>query len=124
MPVKMRRKANRNALLCKLLDNEVKVIDNLTMGAPKTKEFQAALDACGVNRSCLVAVRPENENVLRSARNCADVTVCHSGQLTCFEMMNNRFLVISKADLESWITGPSSVTNKKAKAGKKHKEAA
>jgi large subunit ribosomal protein L4 len=32
MPVKMRRKANRNALLAKLIDNEVKVIDSLSFG--------------------------------------------------------------------------------------------
>ena len=34
MPVKMRRKANRNALLAKLMDGEVKVIDSLAIDAP------------------------------------------------------------------------------------------
>lgn len=119
MPIKMRRKANRNALLAKLIDNEVRVIDTLSMNEPKTKQFQAALEALGVNRSCLVAVTPDNQNVLLSARNCEGVSVCNSNQLTCFEMLNNRFMVISKQDLEAWITGPSSVTNKKAKSGKK-----
>lgn len=123
MPVKMRRKANRNALLAKLIDNEVRVIDSLSMTAPKTKEFQALLAACGIDRTCLVAVKPGNENVLRSARNCEGVTVCSSDQLTCWEMLNSRFMVIAKADLESWISGASSQTGKSAKSGKK-KEAA
>ncbi len=33
----MRRKANRNALLAKLVDNEVRIIDNLSMAEPKTR---------------------------------------------------------------------------------------
>ena len=36
MPKKMRRKANRNALLAKLVDGEVKVIDAITFKEPKT----------------------------------------------------------------------------------------
>ena len=34
MPVKMRRKANRNALLSKLIDNEVRVVDDLSFDTP------------------------------------------------------------------------------------------
>ena len=41
MPKKMRRKANLNALLAKLVDNEVRVVDSLKMSAPKTREFAA-----------------------------------------------------------------------------------
>ncbi|TVQ81175.1 MAG: 50S ribosomal protein L4 [Phycisphaeraceae bacterium] len=115
MPVKMRRKANRNALLAKLMDNEVKVFDKLMLSSPKTREFEAVLKACGIDRSALIAVTPDNENVRRSARNIETVSVCNSEQLTCFEMLNHRYLLISKADLEAWIAGASSQT---AKGGK------
>lgn len=112
MPRKMRRKANRNALLAKLIDNEVKVIDTFEMKAPKTRSVVEMLEKLGVNRSCLVAVKPSNENVRLAARNVADVTVCNADQLTCFEMLNHRFMVISKADLQAWLAGPTSKTNK------------
>ena len=115
MPVKMRRKANRNALLAKLIDNEVKVIDDLTLDAPRTKSFRDVLSACGVDRTALVAVPADNDNVRLSARNLGDVTLCNSEQLTCFEMLNSRYLVIGRAELEAWIAGPSSRT---AKGGK------
>lgn len=114
MPVKMRRKANRNALLAKLIDNEVKVIDNLALDAPRTKDFRAVLDACGIDRTCLVAVRHDNANVRRSARNVEGVSLCSSDQLTCFEMLNHRYLVIAKADLEAWLEASSGT----AKGGK------
>lgn len=103
MPVKMRRMANRNALLAKLIDNEVKVIDSLKLDAPKTRDFEAVLDACGVTRSCVVAVRKDNVNVRLSARNVERVTLCPAGELNCFEMLSHRFLVIEKSDLEQWL---------------------
>jgi len=118
MPIKMRRKANRNALLAKLIDNEVRVIDSLDFSQPKTKAFKELLDALGVNRSCLVALNPDNANARLSARNIDDVTVCNSQQLTCWEMLNHRFMVISKADLEAWINSASAKTDKSAKARK------
>ncbi len=112
MPRKMRRKANRNALLAKLIDNEVKVIDTFEMKVPKTKGVIEMLDKLKVNRSCLVAVLPENENIRLAARNVEDVTVCNAEQLTCWEMLNHRFMVIAKADLEAWLAGPSSKTDR------------
>ena len=114
MPVKMRRKANRNALLAKLIDNEIKVIDDLSMAAPKTKEFLAILDACGVDHRCLVAVAHDNFNVRMGARNVEQCTLCDAGQLTCFEMLNHRYMIISKADLEAWLKASAGT----AKGGK------
>lgn len=112
MPIKMRRKANRNALLAKLLDGEVRVIDTLTFAKPGTAQFKALLEACKIDRSCLVALRHDNDNARKSARNIDDITVCNSETLTCFEMLNHRYMVIAKGDLEAWISGPSSQTCK------------
>ncbi|MCA9282542.1 MAG: 50S ribosomal protein L4 [Phycisphaeraceae bacterium] len=118
MPIKMRRKANRNALLAKLMDNEVRVIDNLSLKAPKTKDVRQMLEAMGVDRTCLIAVQADNANVRLGARNIEHVTVCPADALTCFNMLNHRYVVISKSDLEAWISGPSAQTGKSAKAGK------
>ncbi|MDX2116415.1 MAG: 50S ribosomal protein L4 [Planctomycetota bacterium] len=112
MPIKMRRRANRNALLAKLLDNEVKVIDGLKLAEPRTRAFKDLLEAVGINRSCLVALPEDNTNARLSARNLDGVTVCNSRQLTCFEMLNHRYMVIAREDLEAWIAGPSSQVSK------------
>ncbi|TVQ60310.1 MAG: 50S ribosomal protein L4 [Phycisphaerales bacterium] len=118
MPKKMRRKANRNALLAKLVDGEVKIIDSMTLAEPKTKGFQALMAGLALDRSALVAVGVGSEganNVRLSARNVDDVTLCAVEQLTCFELLNHRYLVIGKAELEAWLSGPSSQTGKSAK---------
>ncbi|HMN39342.1 MAG TPA: 50S ribosomal protein L4 [Phycisphaerales bacterium] len=115
MPKKMRRKANLNALLAKLIDNEVKVLDTLALGAPRTKDFVAFLGAIKAERSALVAVGLENDSVRKSARNLDNVTLVPAHQLTCFDMLNHRYLVITRADLEAFLRGPSSQITKAAK---------
>ena len=115
MPKKMRRKANLNALLAKLIDNEVKIVDTMAMKAPKTKDFVGFLAAIKIDNSALVAVGVENEQVRLSARNLERVTLIPSGQLTCFDLLNHRYLVITKGDLESFLKGPSSQITKIAK---------
>ncbi|MGD9692216.1 MAG: 50S ribosomal protein L4 [Phycisphaerales bacterium] len=115
MPVKMRRQANRNALLAKLIDQEVKVIDDMAFGTPRTKDVKDMLGAVGVDRTCLMALGTGNDNLKLGARNLADVTTVPVDEMTCFEMLNHRFLVISKSDLEAWLKGASSRTTKSAK---------
>jgi len=87
-------------------------------GQPKTKAFQAFLEGLKVDRSALVALPFEgeaSENARRSGRNVEDVTLVRADQLNCFNMLNHRYLVIGKADLEAWLKGPSSQTGKEAK---------
>ncbi len=118
MPKKMRRKANRNALLAKLVDNEVRVIDTLAFGTPKTSEFRTFLSAVKIDASALVALSANEDqarNARLSAQNLDGVSLVRADQLNCFDMLNHRYLVIGKADLEAWLKGPQSQTGKDAK---------
>lgn len=105
MPRKMRRLANRNALLAKLVDDEVKVIDALAFKEPKTSAMRAILDALGVNRTCLVALDGGNRNGLLSARNLEDVSVLRIDQLNVFDLLNHRYLVVDRQSLLAFIDG-------------------
>ena len=118
MPVKMRRKANRNALLAKLLDSEVKVIDNLRLDSPKTKAMTDLLSGLGVDRKSLLATSMDAEkarNVVLSGRNVEDLRVVRLDQLTVFEMLNHRYLIVGREELEAWLSGPTAQTDKSAK---------
>lgn len=119
MPKKMRRKANRNALLAKLLDSEVKVVDRIEMATPRTKDIISMLGALRVEKSALLALSgdPERSASARfSARNVEGVTLCRADQLNCFEMLNHRYLVIERDELQAWLDGPSGQFDKNAKA--------
>ncbi|MBX3408988.1 MAG: 50S ribosomal protein L4 [Phycisphaeraceae bacterium] len=118
MPKKMRRKANRNALLAKLIDNEVRVVENITFDGPRTKAFKQFLEAIKVDKSALVALAMNDEAskaVILSGRNVDDVTLVRCDQINCFNMLNHRYLVISRGELEAWLSGPSSQIGKDAK---------
>ena len=105
MPRKMRRLANRNALLAKLVDDEVKCFTSLDFDAPRTRGLKALLDAVGINRTCLLAVNPNNRNAALSARNLADVDAIRIPQLNAFDLLNHRYVVVDKASLEAFLDG-------------------
>jgi len=121
MPKKMRRKANRNALLAKLVDNEVRVIDGLSMDSPKTSTITAMMGKLGMDRKALMVLSndPEKRDVVKnialSSRNIDDVTVIPLDELTAFTMLNHRYLIIGKDELVAWLEGPSSQTGKSAR---------
>ncbi len=118
MPKKMRRQANRNALLSKILDDEIRVVDSLSFSEPKTKAFEAMLGSLKIDRKALVALSADAEksrNARLSGRNSTEATLCRASDLNCFDMLNHRYLVIEKDELEAWLSGPSSQTDKHAK---------
>ncbi|MCZ6493823.1 MAG: 50S ribosomal protein L4 [Planctomycetota bacterium] len=105
MPKKMRRLANRNALLAKILDDEVKCFVNLAFNAPKTRDLRAVLDAVGIDRTCLLALAGANRNAALSARNLPHVDTLRIEQLNAFELLNHRYLVVDKASLQAFLDG-------------------
>lgn len=118
MPKKMRRKANLNALLAKLLDAEVKIVDTISVPEPKTRHIVDMLAALKVDASAVLALSADpakSDAARKSARNVDNVTLCRADQLTCWELLNHRYLVVERGDLEAWLAGPSGQTDKAAK---------
>ncbi len=116
MPRKMRRLANRNALLAKLVDDEVKCFIDLDFEVPRTQGLKALLDAVGIDRTCLLAVNPDNRNAALSARNLADVDAIRIPQLNAFDLLNHRFLVTDKGSLQSFLDGSAWSSDEEAEA--------
>src|SRR5437867_2655886 len=62
LPQKARRLARNSALLFKFQANDVLVLDNIAIDAPKTKVIAQMYKALGIERSCLFALAERNEN--------------------------------------------------------------
>src|SRR6056297_295638 len=105
MPKKQRRLANRNALLAKLVDGEVKVIDSLSFDQPKTSVMRSLISALGIDRTCLIALDRTNRNAALAARNLDNSDTIRAEQLNAFELLNHRYVVIEKAQLEAFVDG-------------------
>lgn len=103
MPHKMRRLANRNALLAKAIDGEIKLVDVAASNAPSTKSFVKLLASLGVDRTCLVALGDTRTVEAKSARNIPGVSVTQSEQLNVFDLLNHRYLVMHKDAFEAYL---------------------
>lgn len=103
MPVKMRRLANRNALLAKLVDGEVRLVESFGLDKPNTKAFAGLLAALKIDRSVLLAVGNTTGNEAKSAANLDGVTLTQADRLNAFDMLNHRYLLVDKATLQAWI---------------------
>ncbi|MEM7681141.1 MAG: 50S ribosomal protein L4 [Planctomycetota bacterium] len=132
MPKKMRRLANRNALLAKAVDGEIKLVESSAFDhdAPSTKRFASLLTVLKINRTCLVAMPDVRGPAARSAGNLADVRVTPIDRLGAFEVLNHRFLladadafqrVVDRPAAPAEEVGPGDIANE-AKAADKAAE--
>ncbi|MDX1682352.1 MAG: 50S ribosomal protein L4 [Phycisphaeraceae bacterium] len=104
MPRQMRRLANRNALLAKLVDGEVKLVTGFGVDdKPSTAAVSGLLEKLGVDRSCLLALEDTRGNEGRSARNIDRLSVTRIDQINAFSLLNNRYLLCEKDALAKWI---------------------
>lgn len=64
-----RRLAIRSALSAKVRDNELFVLDDLALDAPKTKTMKSLFEAAGIMRSPLIVTAAPDRMVMLSTRN-------------------------------------------------------
>ena len=98
MPRKQRRLAIKSVLSQKLIDKNLIVLDQLTMSAPKTKEFKSMLDS--LNSEGQVLVVSEDKNVQLSARNLPKVKVVPINGLNVEDVVNYDKLILTKDAIE------------------------
>ncbi len=103
MPDKMRRLANRNAILAKVQDGEIKILDRFVFEKPSTKQFVGLLESLKIDRTCLVALSNTNGFEARSAANLEHVSLTRIDQLNVFNLLNHRYLLVEKAALQGWL---------------------
>lgn len=103
MPKKMRCLANRNALLAKAVDGELKLVDKFALDKPSTSQFASLLESLKIDRSCLVALDSSRSHEALSARNLPGVRVTQVGLLNAFDLLNHRFVLLDRQSLEGWV---------------------
>src|SRR5690606_26956021 len=66
----LKRLANKSVLSQKMKDNSIKVMEDLSLNAPRTKDFVTLLNAFELNGKKSLFILPEaNDNVYLSSRN-------------------------------------------------------
>ncbi|MFC0274137.1 50S ribosomal protein L4 [Metabacillus herbersteinensis] len=100
LPKKVRRLAIKSALSSKVLDNNIVVLEDLALNAPKTKDMFTVLNGLSVERKALIVTADTNENVALSARNIPGVTVVTANGISVLDVLNHDKLIITKAAVE------------------------
>ncbi|KPJ77210.1 MAG: hypothetical protein AMK72_01530 [Planctomycetes bacterium SM23_25] len=103
MPKKMRRQALDSALLARLIDAEIIILDGLTLEEPKTRDVARALKAVGVERSCLLALPPADKVLYKSARNLPRVRVRQVADLNAYDVLWPNRVVFTRSAFEAML---------------------
>ena len=108
LPKKMNAAALRSALTVKAAADQIVIVDQLQMDAPKTKAMASTLTALGVGGGTVLLVLPEKiEMVQRSASNLANVKLLLSSYLNIRDLLGYDKVLLSKGaveHLELWLT--------------------
>lgn len=96
LPKKVRRLAIKSVLSAKVADNEIIVLDQLTMDAPKTKQFAEVLRNLKVERKALVVAAEYDDNVALSARNIPGIKFVPAEGINVLDVVSHDKLIITK----------------------------
>lgn len=100
LPKKVRRLAIKSVLSSKVNDNNIIVLEDLTLDTVKTKEMAAVLKGLSVEKKALIVTADANEAVSLSARNIPGVTVVQANGINVLDVVNHEKLLITKAAVE------------------------
>jgi large subunit ribosomal protein L4 len=100
---KVKQLARKSALTYKALDNNIFVLENFEMAAPKTKELIAIANNLKISDKKAVFVLPEeNKNLYLSSRNLPGVSVVTASDLTTYQILNAKSLVILEGSISKF----------------------
>ena len=95
MNKKERRAALKSALTSKVQDNKLVVVDSLTLAEIKTKEMQKVLTNLKADKA-LVVTADDDQKVVLSARNIADVQTATVNTINVYDVMKHNTVVVTK----------------------------
>ncbi|WP_311355355.1 50S ribosomal protein L4 [Alloprevotella tannerae] len=98
---KLKALARRSALSYKAKENSIVVLEDFTMGTPKTKAFVEILNNLKISEKKVLLVLPEaNKNVFLSARNLEGAKLAIAKDINTYNVLDAGALVITERSLE------------------------
>ncbi|WP_068596044.1 50S ribosomal protein L4 [Vaginella massiliensis] len=97
-----KRLAKKSVLSQKLADNEIKIVEDFTFEAPKTKDFINVLKGLGIeDKKALFILGEANKNVYLSSRNLPKAKVVNNSEINVFDLINASQVVFLEGSLEA-----------------------
>ena len=105
---KLKRLARISALTLKAQQEQIKIVENFSFDAPKTKSFIQILRSLGVeNKKSLIVLADSDNNVYLSSRNLKGSNVVKASDLNTYDIINAHSLVLTESSIgkiENWLS--------------------
>ena len=93
---KFRKLGLKTALSAKAKEGNLVIIDEAKLSAPKTKDLQNKLAACGLNNSLFIDGKEVDENFALASRNIIGVDVLPTMGANVYDILRKDKLVLTK----------------------------
>jgi large subunit ribosomal protein L4 len=101
LPKRMKRAALHGVLTAKYGDGAIRVVDELGLEAPKTRDLAGFLDALNASGRVLVVATGSDTNLEISARNLPQVVVIRADSLNIVDVLNADTVLITQPSLDT-----------------------
>ncbi|MDH8679783.1 50S ribosomal protein L4 [Fusibacter bizertensis] len=103
LPKKVRRLALKSAFSAKVMENEMIVLEALSLTAPKTKEMISILDNIKIaGKKVLIVTEGVEKNVVSATSNLTGVKTTFVGEINVYDILNHDFFVVTKGAVEKF----------------------
>jgi len=101
LPSSLKKLARKSALSFKAKEGQIKIVEDFTFGAPKTKEMVGVLRALQLDAAkTLLLVPKSDQNVVKSGRNIPRLGILEAEKASTYDFVNNQVLLIQKSAVE------------------------
>ncbi|MBM3252002.1 MAG: 50S ribosomal protein L4 [Candidatus Omnitrophica bacterium] len=101
---KIKSGALRASINAKLNSQDVIIIDQIKLDNLKTKEMAKILGKLKIEGKALIVLDPKEQNISLAIRNIPNAGVARSSDLTAFDVLNFKKLILTKAALKGVIS--------------------
>ncbi len=102
LPIKVKRLARKSALTLRARENNLIVVEDFALSAPKTREVATMLKAVNLEGAKVLMLLPSaDETFVRSARNIAGVSTFPADKISAYDVLNHGKLLIFKSAIDT-----------------------
>jgi large subunit ribosomal protein L4 len=101
LPARMKKLARKSALSTKAKEGQIKIVEDFSFDAPRTKNMVSILQALElVSAKTLLLTAKSDMNVVKSGRNIPRLAILPADKASTYDLVNNNILLIQKSAVD------------------------
>lgn len=102
LPLKIHRLARRSALSVKAKEGLIRIVEDFSLEAPKTKDMVSVLRALDLAETKTLLLLPKSDvNIVKSGRNIRGLRIREADKASTYDFLNTRVLLLQKSAVET-----------------------